>query len=201
SAPQTFRVTWGGGHGSAGASKPVQVSMDILGATKQCVGLQIKNADWLKAAPLQVTNAAALLGPPPSPQQFVENLLGGHAAYETGAKPDAVQACLLKAKADDDDTVVESAPLTVNAATAAVLSRLLTDFNTYNWLEDKGSIPNYLVKLRFTKGADSVDVLYAANASHVQVTHDGTTTEKDCDPAGAALAQAVNAIFNSSPKK
>ena len=95
----------------------MQASVEILGSTKQCLGLRIQNPELLRAPPLQVTNAAALLGTPPPPQHFVEEFLGGPAAYAAVAQPDTVTAWLLTSTPDDPDSKTNRTPaVAVNAA-------------------------------------------------------------------------------------
>src|ERR1035437_1098237 len=98
-----FRVTWGGPHGRQPGSNRTDtpITMEILGSTKQCTGLRIQNLEFLKSPPLLVTNAAALLGTPPPPQHFVEEFLGGKAAYAAVAQPDKVTAWLFSSPAND----------------------------------------------------------------------------------------------------
>jgi hypothetical protein len=170
-------------------------TIEILGSTKQCLALRI-NSDLLAAPPLQVTNAARLLGTPPPPQHFVEELLGGPSAYDTVAHPDHASAWLLGNPADGSDTKVNRTPATaVDSATLPLLSRTLTDFNSYSWLAENGCPADYGVRLQFAKGADNVEILWAADCDHLQITHEGHTTEKDCDAARVALIQAFKAIF------
>ena len=193
-----FRVTWGGGRGPqpSSARTGVQVSVDILGSTKQCVGLHIQNPALFKGPPLQITNTAALLGPPPPPQHFVEQFLGGKAAYDAVAKPDRVAVWLLSSQADDAGNKTDrTPPVAVDVNTIALLSRALTDFNSYSWVEEKGCAPDYGVRLRFTRGGENVDVLWCYNCDHLQVTHNGQSAEQDCDEARSALVQAIKTVF------
>ena len=196
--PQVFRVTWGGGRGSQALSARTaqQVSLEILGSTKQCLGLRIQNPRLFTGPPLQVTNAAALLGPPPPPQHFVEAFLGGKAAYDTVASPDRVAAWLLSTQTDEPESKTNRTPaVSVDVNTAALFSRTLTDFNSYSWLEEKGCTPDYGVRLRFTKGGENVEFLLAYGCDHLQVTHNGQSAEKDCDAAHAALVRAIQSVF------
>jgi hypothetical protein len=194
--PPIFRIVWGA-HGPASAGhSPAQVVVEVLASTKQCVGLRITNPDLLTAPPLQVTNAAALLGPPPAPQHFVEELLGGPAAYTIVAQPDRVQAWLLGPPAGDSAALpARSGAATLDAAAAAMLSRALTDFDSYSWLQDNGGLPNYGVCFRFTKGADTVDICWAPDSNHVQIIHGSQMAEKDCNAARASLLRAIQPLF------
>ena len=196
-ASPVFRLTWGGrSAGSPPVSAPLQITMEILGSTKQCLGLQIQNPDLLKSPPLQVANAAKLLGPTPTPQQFVEEWLGGPAAYQTVAKPDLVAAWLLNSQADQpDNRTSRTAAISVDAATAANLSRTLTDFNSYSWMEEKACQPDYQAGVRFSKGADRVEFLLCFDCDHLLVSHNGRSAEKDFDGGHVALLQAIQAVF------
>ena len=195
--PPIFRVTWGGRNpGLPSASTAVQVTMEILGSTKQCIGLRIQNPELVKAPPLQVTNAAKLLGTPPPPQHFVEEFLGGPEACATVARPDRVAAWLLGSQPDEPDKKIARTPaVAADANTAALLARTLTDFNAYSWLEEKGGLPEYQAAVRFTKGNDTVEFLISFESDQLQVTHDGRVAEKDCDGAHIALVQAIKAVF------
>jgi len=197
-AAPTFRISWGGAENSAHAApgNKTQVIMDILGSTKQCTGLRIENPDWLKTPPLRVTNAAALLGTPPPPQHFVEQFLGGRAAYETVAKPDRVVASLLKAQGDDPNNKTESVPVMANPGTAALLSQTLTDFNSYDWLTDKCGLPDYGVRLRFAKGADTVEILWAADCDHLQATFNGVAAEKRLRSRPREIGSGIQSHFS-----
>jgi hypothetical protein len=187
--PPLFRVTWGGGRNS-------QASVEILGSTKQCQGLRISNAELFTGPPLRVTNAAALLGPLPPPQHFVEDFLGGKAAYDTVAAPDRVYAWLLTSQTDASQTKTNrTAAMAVDALTSQLISRALTNFASYAWLDEKSCTPDYGVDLRFVKGAQNVDVLWCAECDHLLVTYNGQSAEKDCDGARPALVRAMQTIF------
>jgi hypothetical protein len=192
-----FQVSWGGGHGPQSLKRTsTQVSLEILGSTRQCTGLHIYNPELLKAPPLQVTNAAALLGPPPPPQYFVGEFLGGNAAYNTVAAPERVVAWLLSSPTDGtDNPTARTAAVAMDAATAAQISQALTDFNSYSWLEENACLPEYGVHLRFTKGADTVDILWCCECNHLQVTHNGRSAEKDCAAARFTLIRAIRSVF------
>jgi len=196
-----FEITWGGSAAGSPATSnrfPVQITMEIQGATKQCLGVRIFNPDLVKSPPLRITNAEALLGTPPSPQQFVEGLLGGRTAYNTIAQPDRITAWLLSVEPDENGNKANrTAVVAVEANTALLISRALTDFNSYAWLEEQGGLPDYGVHLKFTKGADNVDVLWCGDCDHIQFIHNGAATEKDCPGARAALVRAMQTIFPS----
>src|ERR1035441_10233986 len=201
-----FRVTWGNRRGrpAMAAGSSILVSMDILGSTRQCTGLRIQNPDLLKCAPLKVTNAAALLGPPPPPQHFVEEFLGGRAAYDCVAKPDKVTAWLLSSQTDDPDSKTNRTPaVAVNAMTASLFSKTLTDFNSYSWLEEKNCTPDYGVRLRFTKGAETVEFLLCFECDSLQVQYHPKAGEcqpetKDLDHnATMQIFKALKGIFGS----
>jgi hypothetical protein len=194
-----FLVTWGSLRDAQASpefrpSRPV--TMEILGSTKQCTGLHIQNPDLLQCPPLQVTNAAALLGTPLPPQHYVAEFLGGQAAYDVVAQPDTVTAWLLGSQPGDPDSKANRTPaVAVNALTAGLFSQALTDFNSYSWLEDKNCTPDYGVRLRFTKGGDTVEFLLCYECDSLQVTHNGQSAQKDCDFAHNALVKAIQSIF------
>jgi len=186
--PSLFRVIWGGKRAAGAQSGAAEAAtVEILGSTKQCLALRI-NPNLLAAPPLQVTNAALLLGTPPPPQHFVEDFLGGRSAYETVAHPDKAVAWLLGSSPDGSDTKVNRTPATaVNPATLTLLSQTLTDFNSFSWLDEKACDSDYTVRLQFVKGADTVEILWSGDCDHLQVTHGAQTAEKDC----AALVSAA----------
>ena len=193
-----FRVSWGAMRSpqSAATGLALQASVEILGSTKQCIGLHIHNPELLRNPPLQVTNVAALLGTPPPPRHFVEEFLGGPAAYAAVAQPDTVTAWLLTSAPDDPDSKTNrTPPVAVNAATASLFSKTLTDFNSYSWLDEKSCAPDYDVRLRFSKGAETVEFLLCFECDSLQVTHNGEPVQKDFDPAHAALVRAIQAVF------
>ncbi len=174
--------------------------MDILGSTKQCTALQIKNPQWFKGPPLQVTNAPALLGPAPPPQHFVEEFLGGKAAFAAVAKPDRVTAWLLSSQADEPDGKTNRTPaVSVDVTSAALLSKVLTDFNSYAWLQEKGCNPDYGVRFRFTQGIETVEILWCYQCDHLQITYNGQTSENDCDAARPALVKVIQSVFPRDP--
>ena len=192
-----FRVSWGGlGQRPSSSQTPLQVSMEILGSTKQCLGLSIANPELLKTPPLQVTNTAALLGPLPPPEHFVEEFLGGKTAYDTVARPDHVLVWLLGGPPGDlESKTNRTSAIAVDATTAAAFSRAFTDFNSYSWLEEKGCQPNYGVTVRFTKGTEIVNVAWCYECDHMQVTHNGQSADKDCAAARFTLVRAVQSVF------
>ena len=196
--PALFRVTWGTASSVPGApsASSHQVTMEILGSTKQCTGLRILNPDLLNGPPLQVTNAATLLGAPPSPQHFVAEFLGGNAAYNCVAQPDKVTAWLISLQTDEPNSKTNRTPaVSVIALAANQLSRTLTDFNSYSWLEENNCSPDYGVGLRFTKGAETVEFHLCFECDALQMMHNGQSAEKDCPAARAALVQAVQSVF------
>jgi hypothetical protein len=193
-----FRVSWGNARGQQSVANglSMEASIDILGSTKQCTGLRIQDPELLRTPPLQVTNAAALLGTPPPPQHFVEEFLGGKAAYAAVAQPDAVTAWLLTSTPDDPDNKTNrTAAVAVNAQAASLFSKTLTDFNSYSWLEEKSCTPDYGVRLRFSKGAETVEFLLCFECDSLQVMRNGEPVQKDFDPAHAALVRAIQAVF------
>jgi len=197
--PPLFRVTWSLGRNSQAIAGRVfpQVNVEILGSTKECMGLRIFNPELLTGPLLRVTNAAALLGPLPPPQHFVEGFLGGKAAYDTVARPEHVFAWLLSTQTDDGSQAkTNRTPLmTVDGLAGQAVSRALTNFDSYAWLTEKACTPDYGVGLRFTKGTQTVDVLWCAECDHLQVTYNGQSAEKDCETARPALVRALQTIF------
>jgi hypothetical protein len=195
---ETFFITWRGGNDSPSSHghEAGQLSIMIDGATRQCTGLRIYNPELLKAPPLQVANADTLLGAPPPPQHFVAEFLGGQTAYDTVARPDRILASLVIQSADDPNVSIErTAAVAVDAATAALFSRTLTDFNSYAWIHENPCTPKYGVHLRFSKGTDLVDTYWYHDCDHLLVVHNGRSADQDCDTARAALVKAVQAVF------
>jgi hypothetical protein len=193
--PPIFRVSWGGRSPVKSAvSSPVQITVEILGSTKQCIGLRIQNPDLLKTPPLQVANADKLLGVPPAPQHYVQELFGGASAFETVARPDRVSAWLLHTD-EAGNSSARTPAVALDAGTSAQFSSALTDFNSYSWLEERGGVPGYQAVVRFTKGADNVDFMLSFDSDHLVVTHNQYSAEKDFDAAHTALVRAIKSVF------
>jgi hypothetical protein len=126
----------------------------------------------------------------------VEEFFGGKAAYDAVARPDRVLVWLLASQTDQSDSQASRTPaVTLDATTAAAISRSLTDFDSYSWLGDKSCSPDYGVRLRFTKGAEVVDFSWCDQCDHLQVAYNGHSAEKDCDAARASLVRALQAVF------
>jgi hypothetical protein len=173
----------------------VQASVEILGSTKQCLNLRV-NPELLTAPPLRVTNAEALLGPPPPPQHFVEELLGGPANYNAVAAPEHVYAWLLGVVADGTDATTNRTALApVAPATAAQLSRALTDFDSYEWLSTSDCGPAYAAAFRFVKGGNTVDVYWNPDCNHIQITSKGAPSGKDCEAIRGVLLRTLQSVY------
>jgi hypothetical protein len=142
-----------------------------------------------------------LLGPPPPPRHFVEELVGGRDAYETVAAPDQVEAWLLTNSYDDESESCRrkkerAGPVRLSAGLAQKFSSALLDFDTYVWsLDRKGCIVNYGARLRFTRGSDAVEFLLCYECDVLSVSHAGQAHSADFDCGRAALVAALQEAF------
>jgi hypothetical protein len=170
------------------------VFVEFLGTTRELIDLKINDPSLLKRPVLQLTNAEQLLGPTPPPQHFVEEFVGGKDAYETISKPDKVEVWLLTAGIDHPK-VDRAGPVKLTAVTAKAFSDALLNFDSYSWRDGKQCIMDEGARLRFTRGADTVDIRLCYQCDMLTVTHKGSTRMGDFDYAHNALAKALQAAF------
>jgi hypothetical protein len=190
-----FIINWGDEQPNP-AFSPVYV--DILGTTKELIELTINDPSFLKRPVLQLTNADELLGPLPPPRHFVEDLLGGSAAYETVASPDQIEAWLLTPNVDNGREIPKAGrtpAVKLSPSAAKNFSHILTDFDSYLWDVGKKCMPDFGVRLRFSRGSDTVEFMLCYQCDILQITHDGHIKSGDFDPSHGALVKAIQAVF------
>ena len=178
------------------------VFMKILGTTKEVVELNIQDASFLKRPPLQLTNAAELLGPLPPPRHFVEELVGGPEAYKTIESPDKVQAWLLTGINDNPGGTTNkdrTGPVQLNAIEAKKFSTTLLNFDAYAWQGGKACMVDFGARLKFTRGNDTVDVRLCFQCNILEVSHNGSSKLRDFDPGRAPLVKALQSAFPKDP--
>lgn len=166
------------------------IGVKILGTTQELLQLRIRDVSFFRNPPLQVTNASELLGPLPPPRHFVEQLVGGKDAYETIAKPDRVEAWLLDARETD-----RIGPVTLKPTTTEQFSNSLLDFNSYAWTAENLCSREHSVRLKFTRGNDTVEFRLGFECDYLQVTHHGQTKEENFAFAHNKLVKAIQSVF------
>jgi hypothetical protein len=179
------------------------VYVEILGTTRELLSLHIRDTNFFTQPPLILTNAAELLGPLPPPQHFVEELLGGKDAYETVAHPEKVEAWLLNTYEDQHDNGLPSeraGPKKLGSGffgtgVDKTFSDILLDFNSYGWGEMKMCIPDYGLRLRYTRGKDVVEFQLCYNCDILEVSHNGHIQQENFDFAHDKLVKAVQGAF------
>ena len=179
-------------------SSSCPVFIEILGTTKELIELTINDESLFKRKALQLTNAAELLGPLPPPRHFVEELVGGKEAYETIARPDKVEAWLLTssyASGTFQEKKDRVGPVKLKQEVARKFSDELLSFDSYFWRVGKGCMPDYGVRLRFTRSSDTVEFILCYECDILQVTHNSKTQEGNFDPAHAKLVNAIKSVF------
>lgn len=139
------------------AEYAVQVRAD----TKELWNIELPPTNsFMAVRKLVVTNKAELLGPEPPPLKFVTDMFGGPAAYNTVIAPTKVEAELVDQKDGGRlRWVSRKGPVQVTGKRAERLSRLLGDFESYQWTTRRMCIPDYGVRLRFYQGRKLVEVL------------------------------------------
>ncbi|MGA2867535.1 MAG: hypothetical protein ABSF34_00040 [Verrucomicrobiota bacterium] len=147
---------------------------------------------------LQVTNAAELIGPLPSPDHYVKQLFGGGAAYETVKSPDHVEAWLLNTDPDtyeDGKPTIRVRPKILGVERAEAFSNILLNFDSYAWTEMKMCSPEFGLGLRFVRGNDQVEFLFCFDCDILEVTHNGQKRQENFDFAHNELVWAAQDAF------
>ncbi len=195
-ATPLFKISWGDRKPPMDMMNPVRV--EILGTTKELLDLSIRDASLFKRPPIAVTNIAELLGPLPPARHFVEELFGGSNAYAAVKSPDHVEAWLLNTFSEQREQGKKperAGPMTLKPSVAKTFSGVLLDFDTYQWGVMKACAPQYGLRLRFVRAADSVEILFCYECDILQVTHNGRTKEENFDFAHNKLVKAVQNAF------
>ena len=192
-----FDVKWGRDPVAFGSGFG-QVSVTLLGTTKELLQLHIRDFSVFKGVPFQLTNAADLLGPLPPPRHFVEELLGGSDAYQTVATPDRVEAWLLNSYSEQREHAnkkIRSGELDLKPAVRKMFVNTLLDFDSYEWGAGKLCSPDYGLRLRFLRGRDVVEILFCYDCDILQITHAGRIKEENFDFAHNKLVEAIQRAF------
>ena len=198
-ATPLFQVSWGARSPTMDVFSPVFVK--VLGTTPEVLEFHVRPPMRSRRAALRLTNAEALLGPLPPPRHFVEELFGGTAAYETVASPDKVEAWLLASQfpEENDDAVarpdVRTAPKLVPKKLAADYAKALLDFNTYHWTVVKACLPDYGLKLAFTRSGKTVEARVCFECGIVEIVSDGKARTENFDFGHNGLVAATKALF------
>ena len=199
-ATPLFEIAWGNRQPPTEFLNPVRVK--ILGTSKELLALDIRDDSIFQGTPLLVTNASQLLGPIPFPQHFVEELVGGVAAYAAVAFPEKVEAWLLTSYADEASR--ENAPRTkaiqLSPAKAKRFSDPLLGFDSYQWTATKMCSPDFGLKLRFTRGKEVVEFRLCYECDILEVTYGGKTKTENFDFAHNQLRKAIQSIFPNDNK-
>lgn len=171
------------------------VFVEFLGTTRELLHLNINDAALLVRTPLQLTNAEQLLGATPPPQHFVEDFVGGKEAYETIEKSDKVEVWLLTPGVEKPK-VDRAGPVKLTGAKAKAFSDALINFDSYLWTVAKNCILDEGARLRFTRGADTVDFRICYECDMLSVAHSGSSHIGDFNNhAHDALVKALQAAF------
>jgi len=181
-------------------SRMSPVYMEILGTTREIIELDVCDESLFKSAPLQLTNAAELLGPLPPKSHFIEGMVGGKDAYKTVALPDEVEAWLLNGRGageNIDPLANRTGAVELKTVDAKQFSDALLNFDSYSWGTAKMCSPEFGVRLRFTRGGDTVEFLLCYECKILEVSHNGKiqTQEMNFDYAEAALVKAIQSVF------
>lgn len=195
-----FLVTWG--------ERPPHdmmnpVRLRLLGTTPELLELDLRDRQFLGRPPLVVSNKAELLGPLPRPREFVERLFGGPEGYRTIAEPHKVELCVLNSRFQETEMglpAVRAGPVVLTQTKQQKLSRILLDFDTYQWGVVKLCSPDYGVKAHFTRAQSTIDVLFCFECDILEVSVAGNTHSENFDFNHNALAKLVRQVFPRDQK-
>jgi hypothetical protein len=195
-----FEIGWGNRPTLFLGMNPVFVK--IYGPAKSLINFGIRGGmhDQIpfSSPPLQVTNAAELIGSLPPPDHYVKQLFGGGAAYETVKSPDYVQAWLLNTDPDtyeDGKPTIRVGPKKLEFEHAEAFSNILLNFDSYAWTEMKMCSPEFGLGLRFVRGNDQVEFLFCFDCDILEVTHNGQKKQENFDFAHNELVWAAQDAF------
>ena len=189
-----FLVSWGDKPPPFDMANPIRVK--ILWTTKELLELSIRDLSFFKNAPLQVTNAAELLGPLPSKREFMEKFFWDKTTYEIVAAPEKVEIGLLKQPSYENPAhKLRKGPAQLKAADAKLFSTVFTNFGSYQWGVMKMCLPDFGVKLKFSRNNSSVVILLCFDCDILDVTFNGKTKSENFDPTHGRLVNLVQKIF------
>jgi hypothetical protein len=127
-------------------------------------------------------------------------MVGGKDAYKTVALPDEVEAWLLNGRGageNIDPLANRTGAVELKTVDAKQFSDALLNFDSYSWGTAKMCSPEFGVRLRFTRGGDTVEFLLCYECKILEVSHNGKiqTQEMNFDYAEAALVKAIQSVF------
>jgi hypothetical protein len=191
-----LQFSWGTREPPLDFKNPVRVR--LIAATREIIELDLRETNLLRRPSVDLTNTAQLLGALPPPRHFVEELFGGRAAYDVVARAERVDASLLNSFFTQEEAKkpeVRQGPVIVSRKLSQSLAKALLDFETYQWTARKLCSPNYGVKLRFTRGCDTVDVRLCFECDILEITFNGKTRAENFDFNHNELAAIAKKIF------
>ena len=196
-----FRFGWGDSPNQRPHSCD-PVYLELRGDEKRLRGLHINDQSFFTSPPMVLTNSSELLGPLPSPRHFVEELVGGKDAYETIFHPERVEAWLLTSFADEDSRENKPRTKAIQLSPAQVKSFYdpLLGFDSYQWTATKMCLPDFGLKLCFTRGKKTVEFRLCYECDILEVTFGGKTKSENFDFAHNRLVKAIQSIFPKDKK-
>lgn len=156
-----------------------------------------------------VLAAVLLLGACSGNDWRVSALYGGPTSLSVLRQPQAVEAFRLDPERRDATPetprlggwAIASGPVPVDAATAAGLSSILLDPDTYDWARAKGCELRPGVGLRFVRDASRVDVALCFECDEVDVWRMGRRVMiEDFDAARPRLVAVAKRLFPDDPE-
>jgi hypothetical protein len=175
----------------------VPISMQILGTTKELIGLEINGPALWTRPRLELMNADELLGAPPPPREFVERRLGTE-SFQIIERAEAVEVWLLTSDAEDRRPKRERAgPVRLKGEQAKAFSEVLLDFDSYMWDCKKMCIPDYGARLRFHKGSEYVDCAICYECDMVEIAYGEHSKVHDLTGGRIhnSLVRAIQRVF------
>mgnify|MGYP006969408098 CR=1 FL=1 len=153
-----------------------------------------------KLLPLVPMLLALFAAPGCAGEAQVEKLFGGAEAVGVVNEATTVEAFRLPTgsffQESPEKYTMTSGPVAVSAATAEKLRAALLDPKTYGWDFAKGCEPDFGVRIRFTKGKETVDVFFCFGCDILAVYFNGKRTgDEDFDDARPAFVAAAKALF------
>ena len=173
---------------------PVRVK--LLGSTPELLDVDIGDPGLLTRPRLMLTNQAELVGALPPPRYFVEQLFGGRTAYDTVASPQRVEMYLLNDRLSEATLPeIREGPVNVRSGLVHSLSKILLDFETYQWGVKKACSPNHGVKARFARGDSAVEVRFCFECDILEIVTNEKSREENFDFNRNALVDIAKSVF------
>ena len=138
------------------------------------------------------------------PDWRVLQLYGGPTRVEALTDPTSVDAFRIDTQPRKPEPgvpfvgvhAVESGPVRVDADTAATLSTILSDSETYDWWKAKSDPYAPTVGLRFTRDVSRIDIALDFTSNMLTIHRDGKMIGvEDFDDARPQLLAAVKSVF------